>query len=122
MQTALKKGGVLILVSECRSGIGEEAYFNLLASSETPHVALQRIEQSYKLGYHKAAKMAEIATWAEIWGITGLKDKDMERAFIKPFHDVQQAIDRALDRKGEKAKVLFLMDGSLTVPKINQPQ
>ena len=61
--------------------------------------------------------MADLATWAEIWGVTGLEDKDMESAFIKPFPDVQQAIDKALEKKGEKAKVLFLMEGSLTVPK-----
>ena len=115
---ALKEGGILILVSECRSGIGEEAYFNLLASSKTPQEALQRIEQGYKLGYHKAAKMAEIATWAEIWGVTGLVDRDLERAFIRPFHDLQQAIDEAIEKKGEKAKILFIMDASLTVPKV----
>lgn len=115
---ALKDGGIIILVSECRDGIGEKDYFNLLSSSRTPEEALKKIEQGYELGYHKAAKMAELATWAEIWGVTGLKDSDMECAFIKPFPDVQQAIDKALERKGEKAKVLFLMDGSLTVPRI----
>jgi nickel-dependent lactate racemase len=115
---ALKKGGILILVSECRSGIGEEAYFNLLASSKTPQETLQKIEQGYKLGYHKAAKMAEIATWAEIWGVTGLADNDMKQAFIKPFHEIQEALDRAIEKKGEKAKIIFLMDASLTVPKV----
>jgi nickel-dependent lactate racemase len=115
---ALKNGGILILVSECTSGIGEETYFNLLSSSETPQVALQSIEQGYKLGYHKAAKMAEIATWAEIWGVTGLQGKDMEQAFIKPWHDVQEALDRAIEKKGERAGILFLMDASLTVPKV----
>jgi len=115
---ALKKGGILILVSECRSGIGEEAYFNLLTSSRNPQETLQRIEQGYKLGYHKAAKMAEIATWADIWGVTGLADNDMKQAFIKPFHDIQEALDRAIEEKGEKAKIAFLMDASLTVPKV----
>jgi nickel-dependent lactate racemase len=115
---ALKEGGILILVSECRSGIGEEAYFNLLASSKTPQEALQKIEQGYKLGYHKAAKMAEIATWAEIWGVTGLAEQDMEQAFIKPCHEVQEALDRAIEKKGETAKILFLMDASLTVPRL----
>jgi nickel-dependent lactate racemase len=115
---ALKEGGILILVSECRSGIGEEAYFNLLASSKTPREALQRIEQGYKLGYHKAAKMAEIATWADIWGVTGLAEQDVEQAFIKPFHEVQEALDKAIEKKGKKAKILFLMDASLTVPNI----
>jgi len=115
---ALKEGGILILVSECRSGIGEESYFNLLASSKTPQETLQRIEQAYKLGYHKAAKIAEIATWAEIWGVTGIAEQDIEQAFIKPCHEVQEAIDKAIEKKGEKAKILFLMDASLTVPKV----
>jgi len=115
---ALKEGGILILVSECRSGIGDEAYFNLLASSRTPQDALQIIKQDYKLGYHKAAKMAEIATWAEIWGVTGLAEQDMEQAFIKPCHEVQEALDRAIEKKGEKAKILFIMDASLTMPKV----
>ncbi len=115
---ALKEGGILILVSECSSGIGEEAYFNLLASSKTPQEALKKIEQGYKLGYHKAAKMAEIATWAEIWGVTGLAEQDVEKAFIKPFHEVQEALEKAIERKGEKAKILFLLDASLTVPKV----
>jgi nickel-dependent lactate racemase len=115
---ALNGGGILILVSECRSGIGEEAYFNLLASSKTPQEVLQKIERAYKLGYHKAAKMAEIATRAEIWGVTGLADEGMEQAFIKPYHEVQEALDRAIEKKGEKAKILFLMDASLTVPKV----
>jgi len=115
---ALKEGGILVLVSECRSGIGDEAYFNLLASSKTPQEALKRIEQGYKLGYHKAAKMAEIATWAEIWGVTGLAEQDMNKAFIKPFHEVQKALDKAIKKKGEKARILFLMDASLTVPKV----
>ena len=114
---ALKEGGIIILVSECRDGIGEKDYFNLLSSSKTPEEALERIERGYELGYHKAAKMAELATRAEIWGVTGLSDRDMESAFIKPFPTVQQAIDKALEKKGTKAKVLFLMDGSLTVPR-----
>ena len=33
---ALADGGVLILVSKCRHGIGDESFFNLLASAPTP--------------------------------------------------------------------------------------
>jgi len=62
--------------------------------------------------------MAEIATWAEIWGVTGFGEQDMEQAFIRHFHEVQEALDKAIEKKGEKAKVLFLMDASLTVPKV----
>ncbi|PIP49032.1 MAG: general glycosylation pathway protein [Chloroflexi bacterium CG07_land_8_20_14_0_80_45_17] len=115
---ALKEGGIIILVSECRSGIGEETYFNLLSSCKTSKEFLERVEQGYRLGYHKAARLAETTTWAEIWGVTGIKDEDMERAFIKPFPSIQQAIDKAIEKKGKEAKVLFLMDGTLTVPRV----
>jgi len=83
---------------------------------ETPQQALETIDRGYKLGYHKAAKMAEIGTWAQMWGVTDLDDKDMDAIFIQPFHDLQRALDQALEKKGAHAKVLFLMDGSITVP------
>jgi nickel-dependent lactate racemase len=115
---ALKDGGILIMVSKCRTGIGEPAFFELLSSCKSPQDALDKIAKGYKLGYHKASKMAEIGTWAEMWGVTDLVDKDMNAIFIKPFHNLQEAVDKALAVKGKDAKVTFLMDGSITVPLI----
>lgn len=117
---ALKKSGILIMVSKCRTGIGEPTFFELLSSSTSPQEALETIDKGYKLGYHKAAKMAEIGTWAEMWGVTDLEDKDMNAIFIKPFHDLQEALSKALEKKGRDAKVIFLMDGSITVPMIER--
>lgn len=114
----LNEGGILILVSKCRTGVGGKTFFELLSSSKTPKAALERIERRYVLGYHKAAKMAEIALWAEIWAVTDLPDADIECVFARPFSDIQKALDRALEVKGREAKILFLMDGSLTVPMI----
>jgi len=114
----LNEGGILILVSKCRTGVGGKTFFELLAGSKDPKEALKRIDRGYVLGYHKAAKMAEIALWAEIWAVTDLPDADIESVFMRPFSDIQQALDRALEVKGREAKILFLMDGSLTVPMI----
>jgi len=115
---ALKQGGILIMVSKCRTGIGEPAFFELLSSCPSPQHALDKIAQGYKLGYHKASKMAEIGTWAQMWGVTDLEDKDMNAIFIKPFHNLQQALDNAISKKGKNSKIIFLMDGSITVPMI----
>jgi nickel-dependent lactate racemase len=117
---ALKEDGILIMVSKCRTGIGEPAFFELLSSSDSPAKALDTIQQGYKLGYHKAAKMAEIGTWAQTWAVSDLDDKDMKAIFIKPFHDLQTALDKAIAKKGTNAKVLFLMDGSITVPMVER--
>ncbi|GAB6143746.1 lactate racemase domain-containing protein [Desulfocicer niacini] len=113
---ALNKDGILILVAKCRCGIGGKAFADLLGSCDTPQEVLDTIETGYKLGYHKAAKMAEIGLWAEMWGVTDIPDDEIEKLFIRPFHSLQEALDAALEQKGADADVMFLMDGSLTVP------
>jgi len=113
---ALKKDGIMILVAKCRCGIGGKAFADLLGSSDTPKAALDTIEKGYVLGYHKAAKMAEIGLWAQMWGVTDVEPAVISKLFIKPYSDLQTALDQALEEKGNSASVLFLMDGGLTVP------
>jgi nickel-dependent lactate racemase len=115
---ALKRGGILILVAKCRMGIGAESFVNLLSSASSPRDALARIERKYVLGYHKAAKMAEVGLWAQIWAVTDLEPKLLEKIFIRPFSSLQTAVDAALAEKGNDAKVLLLLDGSLTIPHV----
>jgi lactate racemase len=118
---ALKQGGIIILVSKCRCGIGDETFTRLLSSCNTPAEALERISKGYVLGYHKAAKMAEIGLWAEIYGVTGLPDELISSVFITPFHSLQEALDSALTKmKGKNARVLFFLDGGMTVPILDQ--
>ncbi len=115
---ALKEEGRLILVAKCRCGIGGKSFANLLGSCDTPQEVLDKIKNGFVLGYHKAAKMAEIGLWAEMWGVTDIEPDVIEKLFIKPFGSLQEALDTALDEKGADAEVLFLMDGGLTVPMV----
>jgi nickel-dependent lactate racemase len=115
---ALKENGILILVAKCRCGIGGKAFADLLGSCDTPQEVLDTIEKGYKLGYHKAAKMAEIGIWAEMWAVTDIAPEVIEKLLIRPFGSLQKALDTAIETKGDGAKVLFLMDGGLTVPMV----
>lgn len=115
---ALKDDGILILVSKCRDGIGNRAFYDLLSSSGSPDEVIEKIKEGYKLGYHKAAKIADMLSHMQIWTVVGLEDKVVKDIFLKPFHSVQEAVDEALGVKGEKAKILFLMDANVVVPKV----
>ena len=115
---ALNQAGVLILVSKCRTGIGPATFYDLMSRCSSPQEVMTTIEREYKLGYHKAAKLAEIGLWAEIWAVTDLDPETLRKIFIRPFSDLQTAINAALAAKGPAARVLFLMDGSITVPNI----
>lgn len=72
---AMKDGGMMILVASCRDGIGEEAFARLLSSSDTPEGVLKTIQKEYKLGYHKAGKMAEVFLRGEVHAYTQLPDE-----------------------------------------------
>jgi lactate racemase len=117
---ALKEGGILLLVAKCRMGVGDDSFVKLLSSASTPEDALKRIEQKFVLGWHKAAKMAEIGLWAKTYAVTDLDPKLLESIFIRPFDSLQNAIDAALEEKGADAEVLVLLDGSLTIPCVKE--
>jgi len=114
---ALAKDGILIMVAKCRTGIGPKPFFNLMASAPTPQEVLEKISNEFHLGYHKAAKMAEISLWAQTWAMSELSDDEMRAVHLKPYHDIQKAVDDALAQKGADAKIIILPFGSMTVPK-----
>lgn len=113
---SLKEQGIVILVSGCREGIGPSEFYDLLSQVSRPDQVYGIVERNYRLGYHKAVKLAEILEHNEIWAVTKLSHETLKKAFIRSFGSVQDAVDEALRVKGEKAKILFLMDAAITVP------
>jgi nickel-dependent lactate racemase len=117
---ALKDGGTLILVSSCRDGIGDEAYAKLLTQAASPADAIERIRAGYKLGFHKAAKMAAVSGRAVIRAVTELPREQLKNMFIESAPSPQAALDEALMAAKAKGiavpKILILPDGCVTVP------
>jgi len=116
---ALEDDGIIILVSKCRTGIGEDGFLKLLCKADSPKKIFDILDEEYKLGYHKAAKMAQIGIRAEMWAVTELDDDIVKKAMLKPFSDVQTATDEAVNvikSKGKVPKVVVMPFGSLTVP------
>ena len=116
---ALKNGGVLILVSRCTDGIGGKTFFELLSACDTPQEVLYKINKDYKLGYHKAAKLAQIGVWAKIWAVSELTEDLLGKIHIEKKSDIQSAIDEAVEyvkAKGEEPRIILLPNGCLTVP------
>jgi len=116
---ALKEGGKIIMVSKCREGVGHPTFLTQLSSSKDPKQVLENLSKEYKLGFHKAAKMAEIAVWADIWAVTDLDPEMLKAANITPFPTVDAAVKEALKQK-PNGKVIVLMDGSVTIPRIDK--
>ena len=117
-KTALQDGGIIILVSACRSGIGSQAFLDLLSSEPTCKAVIEKLDREYKLGYHKAGKMAEIGAKARMWAVTPLDANLIGKAHMRPFTSVSEALKAALEEKGPAARVTFIMDGGMTIPRL----
>jgi len=116
---ALEDGGVIILISKCRDGVGEDAFLELLGKADCPKKIMDILGEEYKLGYHKAAKMAQIGMRADMWAVTDLDDEIIKKSQLKPYKTIQLAIDDAvklMKKKGKKPKTIVMPAGSLTVP------
>lgn len=110
---ALDDGGVLILVSKCPDGIGNDAFYNLLTS---PDKIRKLKTKGYEFGLHKALKITQLLSRAKIFAVTDLPSNSLERISISPFRDVQSAFDEATRLKGKESKVLIVDDAGVTVP------
>lgn len=119
-KAVLKDRGIMILVAECGEGIGNDAFVRLLGESETKADVLAAVEAGYKLGFHKASKLAELMMKSELWVVSSIPGPVLENIFMVPFADLQTAVDQAIEAKGKDSRVLVVQDACVTVPVIDR--
>ena len=113
VKPALNDDGVLILLAQCQDGIGNRAFYDLLASKQD----LSRIvKEQYTFGGHKALRITQLLQKAKIFAVTDLEPRVMRAISITPFADIQSAVDMALELKGDNANVILVNDAGVTVP------
>jgi len=115
-RNVLKKGGIMILTAACPGGIGKNEFFTLLSSCKTPEEVFVRIRNSYKLGYHKAAKLADFLAEYQLWMVTDIPAEQLEKISVRKFNSVTAALQEAVKQKGSEAKVLINQDAGIFVP------
>src|SRR3970040_1185167 len=62
----VRHGGVILLLAECRDGIGPEKFVRWLRGHSTAKDICQDLERDFEFGAHKAYFLAQIAEKAEI--------------------------------------------------------
>ena len=113
---ALKPGGSLILVSSCRNGIGDGSFVDILSACGGPEDVRGRLAGRYRLGNHKAARLADLCSRSRLLAYTDLEPEALEAVFIEPVSDLQTTIDGLISESF--ARVVVMPDASVTVPEI----
>ena len=112
VEYAVKQGGIIILVSSCPEGIGDEHFYKLLTSDKTN----VKNENASKFGYHKVVKLTNLLKNAEIFAVTNLPASIPKAIGLTPYQNAQEALADATKSKGKDSEVLVVLDAAITVP------
>ena len=113
---AVKKGGTIILIGACQEGLGSEKFGQWLTCAPTAHSMVERIEQEFELGGHKAAAIGMVLENARIVLVSEMDPAFVESIFLIPGTSAQKAFDEAMERHGRNATVIAMPFGGATLP------
>jgi nickel-dependent lactate racemase len=113
---AMKPGGILIVVSPCQEGLGPVNFARLFENNNAITTAAHKARTDYELGDHNAHNLIRLHEQGKVWAVTRIAGSVLKTAKVGSHRSLQAAIDRAIKEKGHNTKILFLLNGSLTVP------
>lgn len=113
---AVKNGGIVILAASCKEGLGEEVFERWMCNAKSPDDMVEKIQQCFELGGHKAAAIGMVRQKADIWLVSDMDADFVRSIFMMPFGSVQVALDSALEKLGQDASVIVMPYGGSTLP------
>ncbi|HZX11826.1 MAG TPA: nickel-dependent lactate racemase [Acidobacteriota bacterium] len=113
---ALKDGGILITVGQCRDGLGIKPFAQVFDEGKSPHELVNELKTRFVQGRHVASRIAHIHLNTEIFLVSDLSEDIEDKLFFKNFESVDEALSLALDKKGRDAQVLVMPYGISTLP------
>jgi nickel-dependent lactate racemase len=113
---AVRQGGIIVLVAECREGYGNQTFETWMSEARSPDALLDRIQQEFVLGGHKAGAVAAVLKRAKVYLVSTLPADSVQRCGLLPFDDVVKAMEAALGRAGPGASIIVLPQGGSILP------
>ncbi|MCK4591569.1 MAG: hypothetical protein KAT86_07425, partial [Candidatus Latescibacteria bacterium] len=121
----IKKGGTIIIASECAEGIGGAEFTQLIEQTENPDEFLQRIAQP---GYFvqdqwEVEKLCHVLKKAGVFLYTeGIPPGEIRELMVEPSSSVEEAAEQALTQAGQEAKIAIIPEGPYVLPVIESPK
>ena len=112
VRPALRPGGTIILAARCGEGFGSEVFESWMLDMSEPRLLIERIQQEFVLGGHKAAAIADLLLASRVCLVSSFPDDVVRRMGMHPFRDLDVALADAFARHGAEAKVLVVPYGN----------
>ncbi len=111
---AVKDGGTIILLAECREGMGERTFQDWIRQASTPEDINNRFHTAFELGGHKAYAICRTLNKADIILVSSLEPSWVEKMFLHYAPNIEKALEMAYDRQGDNPSVIVMPEASKT--------
>jgi len=121
----VREGGSIILVAECRDGLGLNEYVELLTSEGSPQALLDKIHAPGFARYDQWGVQCQAMVQAkcDVWLHSAMSREKTESAHLRYCEDVSATVEelRARQRSelGHEPRIVALPHGQLTVPRLS---
>jgi len=111
-----KKGGLVILLAECRDGIGPSSFVDWLRKNGSAREMEEKLLEKFQFGGHKAFFLARLAEKADVLLVSAMPKKNLMGLYVKPVASLQEALKMAYDKLGSNPLTYILPQGGLVFP------
>jgi lactate racemase len=119
---AVRDGGVIIWVAECREGFGNPIFEEWITRGDSPEAILRRIQEEFVLGGHKAAAIAGVLQRAHLFLLSAMDPEMVRGCGLEPHDNLAAALAAAKERMGLGATTLVMPFGGSTLPVVDDPR
>lgn len=117
---AVRENGVIILVARCGELLGEATFSDWMNRASSPDDPLRWIREEFVLGAHKAAVICNVIKKVKAYLVSDMPDDLTRKCFFEPARTVNEALDKAMEELGQKARILILPYANSTVPHLEE--
>lgn len=112
----VKKGGTIMLLAQCKSGLGEDVFEDWLKDSKKPEDNITRIKAGFVIGGHKAFAISKVVMEKEFILISDFDKEATENLFARKVDTLDEGLDYLEKKHGKGYKAIIMPQGGLTVP------
>ena len=117
----VKKGGVIILASQCLEGIGGPEFTYLVLNTETCEKFMENIKSLdyYVQDQWQLQKLCNAKEKAEVWLYSdGIDSETKKKLFARPISSIEEGVKEILARFGEDATIAVIPKGPYVLARI----
>ncbi len=114
---AVREGGVLIALLECREGIGNKVFEEWAHKYPSYDELSQQIQTNFVMGGHKIFYMAQGAKRVRQFLISDLNPDELRKYYyVTPFKSIDGALEAAFEQVGRDSTVWAMPHGTDVLP------